>query len=122
MRVYISKYTRPLIFRASLIRISVYPDSESGRPTNEFKQHTPRVLPEMPDTWPATLVNTMFCRVPVKNSAVLNLVNSVNALCILLRTGVSFYLHNINTFALSGLFHYLDRFLHHLVRENEGRV
>ena len=119
MRVYISKSTRPLFFRTSLIWISVYPDSESGRPTNKFKQ---RVLPEMPNRWLLTLVNTVFCRVSVNNSAVLNLVNSVNALCILFKTVISFYLHYINTFALSGLFHYPDRFLHQLVRKNEGQV
>ena len=44
----------------------------------------------------------MFCRVAMNNSAVLNLVNSVNALCILLRTVISFYLHYINTFVLFG--------------------
>ena len=48
------------------------------------------------------LVKTVFCRVSVNNSAILNLVNSVNALCILLRIVISFYLHYINTFALSG--------------------
>ena len=56
-----SRRTRPF-FRTSLIRISVDPDSEYGRPTNEFKQRAPRVMPEMPDRWLPTLVNMMFCR------------------------------------------------------------
>ena len=52
------QYTQLLCFR-----ISVYPDSESGRPTNEFKQSAPRLLPEMPDRWLLTLVNTAFCQI-----------------------------------------------------------
>ena len=41
---------------------------------------------------------------------------------ILLRMVISFYLFWINTFLLSGLFHYPDRFLHHLLQKNEGQV
>ena len=89
---FLTEYTRPLFFRTSLIWILVCPDSDSERLTNEFKQRAPRVLPEMPNRRLPTLVNTVFCRVLVNNSAVLNLVNSVNALCILLRTVVLFYL------------------------------
>ena len=43
------RYIQPSFFCAWLIRISVNADSESRRPTNEFKQRAPRVLPEMPD-------------------------------------------------------------------------
>ena len=53
-------YNRTSFFRTSLIRISVYRDSESGRPTNKFKQCAPRELPEMPDRWQSRLVNTVF--------------------------------------------------------------
>ena len=88
---------------------------------NEFKQRPPRVLPEMQDRWLPTLVNIVFCRVLVSNFAFLNLVNSVNALCILLRTVISFYLHYVNMFALSKGFYFPDRFLHHLVWKNEGQ-
>ena len=49
-------------------------------------------------------------------------INGVNALYILLRTVISFCLHYINTFVLSKLFHYPERFLHHLVGKNEGRM
>ena len=38
-------------------------DSESGQPTNEFKQRASRVLPERPDRWLPRLVNTAFCQV-----------------------------------------------------------
>ena len=55
------RYTRFSFFRTTLIRISVYPDSEFGRPTNEFKQRALGVLLEMPDRWLPTLVNTEFC-------------------------------------------------------------
>ena len=57
-----------------------------------------------------------------KIASFLNLVNSVNALYILLRMVISFYLYYINTLVLSRLFHYPDRFLHHLVQKNKGRV
>ena len=33
----------------------------SGRPTNEFKQRTHRLLPKMSDKWLSTLVNTVLC-------------------------------------------------------------
>ena len=56
------------------------------------------------------------------STSFLNLGNSANALYILLRTVISLYLHCINAFVLSGLFHYPDRFLHHLVRKNKGRM
>ena len=70
------------------------PDSKSGRQTNKFRRQASRVLPQMPDWWLPTLVNTVFCQVSVNNSAAiskqfghrpritsfLNPVNSVNAL------------------------------------------
>ena len=59
----ILKYTQPSFFQASLIWISVYPDSEPGRPTNEFKQRTPPMLQEMADRWLPRLVNTVFCQI-----------------------------------------------------------
>ena len=43
-------------------------------------------------------------------------------LYILLRTVISFDLHYINAFVLSGLFHYPDWLRHHLFQKNEGRV
>ena len=43
-------------------------------------------------------------------------------LYIFLRTVISFYLYYINIFVLSGLFHYSDRFLQHLVWKSKGRV
>ena len=46
----------------------------------------------------------------------------MHALYILLRTVFSFYLRYINTFMISQLFHYPERFMHHLVGKNEGRM
>ena len=120
------RYIRPLFFRTSLIRISVYPVSESGWPTNVFEQRAPRVLPEMRDRWLPTLVNRVLSgireqfRHSLQKHNALNPVNSVNALYILLRPVILFYLHYINTFVLSELLHYEDRFVDHLVRKNEG--
>ena len=47
-------------FRISLIRTLVYPGSESGGLTNEFKQRAPRIFLEMPDRWLATYVTPCF--------------------------------------------------------------
>ena len=41
---------------------------------------------------------------------------------ILFRMVISFYLHYINTFVLSRLFYYSERFLHYLVWKNKGQV
>ena len=115
-----------LVFRTWLIRISIYPGSESGRRTNEFKKRAPRILPEMPDRWLLTLKNTVFCQIVLQKlrpgPRIVSFLNLVNALYLLLRTVISFYLHHINTFVLSGLFHFPDRFQHHPVRKNEGPV
>ena len=54
-----------------------------------------------------------------RTTSFLDPVNSVNALLILLR---EVYSHYINRFVLSEIFHYPDKFLHHLVRKNKGRV
>ena len=46
----------------------------------------------------------------------------LNALYMLIKSVISFYLHYINIFVLSGLSHYSDSLLHHLVQKNEGRA
>ena len=115
-----------LVFRTWLIRISIYPGSESGRRTNEFKKRAPSILPEMPDRRLLTLENTVLWQLVLQilrpGPRIVSFLNLVNALYLLSRTVISFYLHHINTFVLSGLFHFPDRFQHHPVRENKGRV
>ena len=39
----------------------IFPDfGLSGRPTNKFKQRAPCIVPEMPDWWLPTLVDTVL--------------------------------------------------------------
>ena len=110
------------------MRVSVYPDSESEWPTNGFKQRTSPILPEMPDRWLLTLVNIVFCRVSVNNSAVpykyyvseRKIISFYEKTNILLRMAILFALHKY--ICVTRIFHYPDRFLQHLVRKNEGLV
>ena len=85
-----------LIVKNAIHSILVNPNfGLAGRPTNEFKQRTPRVLPKMPDRWLLTLVNTVLCWVFVGSGI---FCRSVQKYRVSKRKIISFYEVTVKTY------------------------